>query len=268
MSGVAAGRSWIWNVLVIAVFVGSGHPAAAQDADTQARAHFGLGSEYYEAGDFERAAREFWAAYELSNRPQLLYNVYVARLDAGNLSQALTALQMYLELAPDVRNRLELEAQERELAAGVESMRISEAQREATAAGNPPPRPEAPVSGPGDTPPPVPVDRGAGSSTVPWLMVAGGGALVLAGAVTGLLAIGAESDLENLCPHDRCPAGFEDKQQEGGTLAAVTDVLWVTGVVAAGVGVVLLVAGEDDGGPDLRAGCDGSGCYASFAASL
>ena len=46
--------------------------------DMEARQHFMIGKTLYDAGRFQQAAEEFDSAYQLSKRPQLLYNVYVA----------------------------------------------------------------------------------------------------------------------------------------------------------------------------------------------
>src|SRR4051794_20172946 len=53
--------------------------------DMEARQHFMIGKTLYDAGRFQQAAEEFDSAYQLSKRPQLLYNVYVAHREAGNL---------------------------------------------------------------------------------------------------------------------------------------------------------------------------------------
>jgi tetratricopeptide (TPR) repeat protein len=63
--------------------------------DAEAREHFQLGRSFYEQGSFQQAAEEFEIAYRLSARPQLLYNVYVARRDAGNQPMAIDALRGY-----------------------------------------------------------------------------------------------------------------------------------------------------------------------------
>jgi tetratricopeptide (TPR) repeat protein len=74
-------------------------PAAAQsgDDDERARVHFQAGSQYYEVGDYELAAREFEQAYELSGRVELLYNLYSAHDRAGSYEPAADALERYLE---------------------------------------------------------------------------------------------------------------------------------------------------------------------------
>ena len=59
-------------------------PATGQPPsdDEAARRHFRLGQAYYQNGQFPEAAAEFEQAYQLSGRPQLLYNIYLAHRDA------------------------------------------------------------------------------------------------------------------------------------------------------------------------------------------
>src|SRR4051794_6738550 len=62
-------------------------PASAP-SDDEARVHFRLGTAYYDSGRFAQAAEEFKQAHELSQRPQLLYNLFLAYRDAGDLVHA------------------------------------------------------------------------------------------------------------------------------------------------------------------------------------
>src|SRR5688500_8532502 len=73
----------------------------AQGGDDEARRHFRLAEAHYANASFEEAAREFEEAYRLSQRPQLLYNIYLAYRDAADIDHAADALRRYLELVPD-----------------------------------------------------------------------------------------------------------------------------------------------------------------------
>src|SRR5688500_16104728 len=89
-------------------------PAAAQPepGSTQedaARGHFLLGRAHVEAGRFAEAAEQFQRAYDISHRPQLLYNVFLSHRDAGNLPAAIAALRQYLVELPEVTDRPALE---------------------------------------------------------------------------------------------------------------------------------------------------------------
>jgi len=85
-------------------------PAVSPDADRAAREHFTRGREAFSQGDFATAAREFSQAYELSGRPQLLYNIGTTYERLHNWEEANLALTRYLERVPDAPDRAEVQA--------------------------------------------------------------------------------------------------------------------------------------------------------------
>lgn len=95
-------------------------------SDAAAMSLFNAASSLYEAGRFLDAAQQFEAAYELSPRPSLLFNAYLAYRDAGRNESAVRSLAAYLENAPDAPDAERLTAR---LAAMRES-----AEQDATAA--------------------------------------------------------------------------------------------------------------------------------------
>lgn len=248
--------------------------AAASPADSEeARMHFDLARRYYDTGRFDDAAREFEAAYAMSPLPPLTYNLYLAYRDGGQDVQAARWLRRYLDSdAPQGATRSRLEARLQVLE---ERLRSSAAGDEAA---DPQTAPQA--DEPGETSlspddPPVATEdepTGDGPGVAPWILVGAGGALIAAGAVTGLMALGESSDLDDLCPtRDTCSAGFEDAASRGETLAVVTDVLWISGAAAAVTGVLwALLAGDDDQESTPRAGlaCDDTGCIATLRGAL
>lgn len=97
-------------IVAVALTLVSLAPGVRADSnDEAARIHFQSGTRYYERGDYEDAVREFRAAYELSGRPQLLYNLYLAHERLGHYREAAQALGGYLEQAPEVEDRERLE---------------------------------------------------------------------------------------------------------------------------------------------------------------
>ncbi|MCS6798721.1 MAG: tetratricopeptide repeat protein [Myxococcota bacterium] len=240
---------------------------SAQSTDDEARMHFRLGRAYHDSGRFLEAAREFETAYRLSQRPQLLYNIFVAYRDAGETARAADALARYIELVPDAEDiatlRARLEVMRRQLASsgsasGQPPPSSSTGQGE-PGAGATPPSPQrtdaatttsaAPASDPSGTAaaPSEPEAGTAGIGIAP-LVVGGAGLAILAtAAVTGVLALGKQSQLDEVCrPVDGrrlCdPASdWESIRNAGETLATVTDVLLVAGVLAVGTAVALHV---------------------------
>lgn len=205
-------------------------PVAAQsgDADELARRHYALGEELYQRGELLEAAQAFEESYRLSGREELLYNVFLAYRDAGELVRAAAALRAYLEAVPEAPNaallRARLEALEAELAeaASAPAPVTSEA--------------EPAVTTTTTTPSPV----GA--------IVAGvGGAALVAGIVTGALAMDRASTLSTLCGPERlCPPGHEPILSEAQSLALATDVLLIVGGLTAATGLVLALVMPGD----------------------
>jgi tetratricopeptide (TPR) repeat protein len=206
-------------------------------SEQQARAHFKIGQTLYDSGRFREAAEEWEKAYALSKRDALLYNIYVAQRDASDWPKAIDALSRYLATTdPDAAQRVNLEAR-------LKSMQEALAASEAKAAEAAP----APAPAPARTPAPAPQEEKS-SSVLPLALVITGGALVAGSVVTGLITSGKVSDIEQACPNDACPAGFDlaGERDSASTLATVTDVLWISGAAFATVGVVLWLMGDDE----------------------
>jgi len=241
-------------------------PVAAQDANEgRARAAFRLGQAHYENGNFVEAAKQFEKAYELSKRPQLLYNIYLAYRDAIQPEAAARALRQYLEKAPDIENRFQLEARLRVLEKNLD--KPSQKQEQESAVQPEPavePEEEQPSEqkpAPEETQPSVqeesPVedmaeDKESGEfPLVPVILMGSGGAMVLGSVITGIMTTSAQSDLEDKCPDKQCQPGsdWESTKNSGQTLAIVTDVLLFGGIAVAGVGLVLLLLDGDEADP-------------------
>lgn len=234
--------------------------------DERAKAHFRVGTSLYESGRFNEAAEEWQKAFELSQRSELLYNVYVAYRDAATSNdKAIAALRKYLELGRiEATRRLQLEARLRAMEEAAAQNPTAAAPAETTAA----PETAAPAA---SEPQRAPVASEGSSSVLPIVLIAAGGALIVTSVITGLMVNGVESKLEDNCPNDVCPASFdrEGEVSKGNTLIALNAITGVTGVLAAGVGVVLLALGGGDESPTTNAqsstpslslGCGAQGC--------
>jgi hypothetical protein len=96
-----------------------------------------------------------------------------------------------------------------------------------------------------------------------WPYVLGGAGAVLLGTslVTGLGASAQRDELERACTGDVCDPSLKPMRDRADRLAALTDVFWITGAIAAGVGVTLFVLDLDrPGAPALDAGCFDAAC--------
>ena len=243
---------------------GGGMTAERQLNDEAARQHFRVATRYYDEGRFADAAQQFEEAYELSGRPELLYNAYIAHREANQQPDAAAMLERYLAEVPGAPDRANLEARlaelERAIATNSEQQAALEAarlraDREAAARRQAEAEPEV----------------------WPWIIFGVGAAAAIAGAVTGPMALIAAGDLSAQCDSQGLcdPAiDVEARRADAQTLALVTDILLIGGGTIAGVGLILgLVFGLGGGGtadqgesdaPEASAGCDGTGCYATL----
>lgn len=297
-----------WLLLGLAVFctvpvaTASRVSAQTESDDDAARRHFRLGQAHYENGEFAEAATEFDEAYRLSQRPQLLYNIYVAYRDAGDMPHAARALRSYLELVENPENgaqlRARLVAMERVLgssgtttttdtttdtatdttstdttstdtsASDTATDTTSTATSSDTTSSS-----DTTTSSSSDTESGGGSGGGFGSSPVGWIVGGVGAAAMIAGIVTGVMALDAQSTLDNQCgpDHHSCPAGFESTQSTGQALGAATDGLLIGGGVALAAGVVLLFLLTDGGAsdaPPVSASCGPTGCSAFVQGSF
>lgn len=128
----------------------------------------------------------------------------------------------------------------------------------------------------------APVSDGArGSSIGPWVVMGIGGAMLVTGAVTGIVALGKTHDIEAQCPNDVCPKSFdlEGERSSAKTFVRITDVLLIGGGLVTLAGLGWLVLGSRGGTeteppkPALApaglraipsAGCGPDGCRASM----
>lgn len=286
----AHARGSVWSGLVSLVLLAvlamtSSQAAHAQapgtDREEEARAHFRLSQSHYELGHFAEAAAELERAYALSPRPDLLYNLYVARRDAGELAAAASALRQYLDEGEHIENaallRHRLAALEAQLAAGDASVGTEadddDAPGDAEIAAQDAEEPSAPIEAGAarSTEAAVPVETSRSPSPVGYAVLGVGSAAIVAGLVTGGLALDRYGALEASCGVDHgCPPGSEGARDEGLALATSTDALLLGGGVIAAVGVVLLftVLDEAPSPPPVSAACDGDGCRAACSLSF
>ena len=260
-------------------------PAMAQETikqeernldDKTARAHFRTGALHYDSGRFEQAASEFVKAFELSRRKELLFNAYVAYRDGGNERKAAWALKQYLAQPGKIDDRANLEARLQTLEARVASLDEQEAKRkelarqatEAEAARKAleekrkrdreqweAEQAEARGAGPG-----------------PWVLLGTGGAALVGGIVTGIMANSAEADIEDNCPGNLCPTSYDLDGNKGRarSLAVTTDILLFGGAAIAASGAAWYLIhrmgqSKEQKPPPVTgsAGCSSSGCMAT-----
>lgn len=202
--------------------------AAAQEGttearDREARSLFEAGRTAFEDGRYADAREYFEHAYELSGRPELLYNIGSAEDRLRHDSEALTAFAGYLEAIPEAENRAEVEARITTLRAAVAEHEALETSSRAAAAA-------APASGSGPT--------------ILWTWIAGAGALAFGGAAIGLwvLANDQYATLDRGCLALRGGCTAEEISASGVELdVTLTNVFFVGSLVLAGATALALV---------------------------
>lgn len=252
--------------------------AEAQDPedDAAARRAFRLGEAHYANGEFAQAAEQFEEAYRLSGRPRLMFNAYLAYRDMQDLPNSARTLRRFLDETEDLpageRDQLtaRLAAIERAMEqSGAGTTDGSTTGSEDTGdAGTDTSESDTSTGSTGsDTATPPATGGGGGFSPSPvGFVVAGAGvALGVAAIITGVMSSSDLSTLEERCSNDVCPDDPElrDAHSRGQTLALVTDVFWISGVVALGAGVALIFALQEGGDDSASAGmgCTPEGCF-------
>ncbi len=127
------------------------------------------------------------------------------------------------------------------------------------------PRPAPRVGG--DEPRPAP------RSVAPWVVAGVGGALLAAGAITGIVALGKTSSISDTCPKDVCPSSFdlEGARSSARTFVSLTDGLLIGGgaLVLGGLTWGLLSGGKGGAdAPKVAAACSPQGCLTTARVSF
>ncbi len=227
--------------------------AAAQGADNRARLHFESGTAYYDAGDYEDALREFQNAYELSERPGLLYNLYLCHERLANLPEAIAALERYLAEGDPGERREVLETRLgnlRERQARVESGAVTEAEAEAETEAEAEAQAESVDAGTGTHTGDEP--RGGSSIPTPAIVSLGiTGAGALTWAIFGILAASEDGSLSGGC----AAAGTctEDDVSSLRTFNVVADIGFAVTIAGAAATALLWLLLDSDGGEETRA---------------
>jgi tetratricopeptide (TPR) repeat protein len=81
------------------------------------------------------------------------------------------------------------------------------------------------------------------SKLVPYVALGIGGAGILAGGVTGLLALGKKGDIDKECVGTKCSTKGLDAANGAKSMATISNIGFAVGVVGIGVGVTMLLLG-------------------------
>ena len=113
--------------------------------------------------------------------------------------------------------------------------------RAADVAAVPPPAAGQPV-----TEPPPEGGKKGGSKTLAFVAFGVGGAGLVVGSITGLLAISKHGDLKDTCPDGTCPASAQSDVDSYKTMGTISTVGFIVAGVGAVAGTVLLFTGSKE----------------------
>lgn len=206
------------------------------DPDQQARELYSAGELAYGEGRFDEALGLFQRAYELSGRPELLYNVGLAATNAGDERAALAALEQYLRDIPEAPNRGIVEGRianlRREIEEEETNAHAAEEERARQAA--------------------LEAERARASNdgvrTAGWALTIAGGVLAAGGVATlvpGLLDVSTVNDAAEGTPWSDLRGPYERAPILTGVGYAAIGV----GVCALGVGLGLALSATDPEAP-------------------
>jgi tetratricopeptide (TPR) repeat protein len=201
--------------------------SAQSDPDGEARRLFLEGDAFYAEGRYEEAIERFERSYALSGRPALLFNLANSYERLGQYASAAEALRRYLERADNAdRATLEARLANLEARAGIRDGDEDEGGGEEE---------EAPIE-----------PEGSGLSTVGWVMLGIGGALVAGGAVSAALTLDPRARIDELCVNGVCPDEASGALSEDETFSLLADIGLFGGAAVAVTGLVLALVGASD----------------------
>lgn len=215
----------------------------------RAREVFQAGQTAFAEGRFEEASSLWLRAYELADRPAILYNIGTAYDRAGDEARALDYYRRYLDADPDAAN------------GAYTRSRIDVLTRTASATDDEP----APIDD-GDgaapvAPPAASAEPEARRAAPAIALFAVAGAAGVTGLALGLRAIGTHSELEDACPGGACDESERAAVDRMGRVALAADVLLGISLASALAAVVALVVGApSDEAPPVEASCTREGC--------
>lgn len=94
---MTATRCW----MILAATLAMPSPVRAQEPIDMAKTHYASAAAYYGRGQYKEAVREFKAAYTLSKKPDLLYNIAQCWERLGDLARSISYYNRYLTESPN-----------------------------------------------------------------------------------------------------------------------------------------------------------------------
>lgn len=235
-------KQWMGAVLA-AVVMGTASPAQAQP-DDEFKTLVDEGMRAYKRRQYDAAINAFESAFAIRREPELIYNVARAYEKSLDSTKAIQTYERFLRLQGTTA---ELRAKALTALEGLRAERraLDRARREVA-----PPPPPAPTPAARGTKVPLEVRRPAPepkSRALEWTLIGSGAAMAVAGGVFALLASMDNSDFDDRVSDGNATAEeLNDIKDDVDRNALIADILIPTGLLAAGVGVLLFVVDPDE----------------------
>lgn len=216
--------------LFVAAALGAACPVFAQTSSPEARARelFELGTKAFDESRYDKAEAAFSEAYELSHRAGFLWNMAQCARLRGDDSRALELYREYLAKSPKGSERAEAQQ-------WVERLEAQSAQPAASGASTAPVQPPEPAAEPERS-------HWMSDPTLPWVLGGIGVAGFAVGGVTGVMALGKGSIVDEECNGSACSRAGKEAADSGKKLSTASNVGFGVGVAGAAAAVVLLLA--------------------------
>ncbi len=222
-------------------------PSVEASTDEKAREHYLRGERYYAEGDYELSIQEFRAAYDLSNRPKLLFNLANAYERLSRFELAIEALRTYSATLPEYeRNALSKRIQNLETRADEKAKRdealVALSKQKATEAKVVGTQPQSTILQNGTTT--TEQSEVKSSDTLGWAVLGTGVGVIGVGGIMALLARNARNKAEPNCLNDFCVEGAQEFIDDDKRYSLFADIAFGVGTVAAVTGLVFLISGD------------------------
>lgn len=185
------------STIAIALVLATAPARAQPSVQAQAKQHFKQGKALQDAGKYDDAVAQYRAAYDLDQRPEMLFNIAQVYRLGNHKQQAVDYYQQYLAAQPDGPGAREARQWIAELTRQIEADRPLPSE---------PAQPEPPPTTPPSSPPPrsepepgaLTVTRSSPQLRIAGLATAGAGAIGLGfGVVFGIKARSAADTISN-----------------------------------------------------------------------
>lgn len=230
-------RRYLLHLLTTLLVCLGGAAYAGPDEETaRARELFQRAEGRYGAGEYKEALELYQQAYKLKPLPGFLFNLGQCERKLGRCDKALVHFREFLRQLPGAPNRETVEALIRECEVEVQKTKKERDRPVGATAASPPEKSTAPSS-PEPPPKPTITARPREGLHPVWFWSCAGlaGALLVTGAVTGVLTLDMSSEYKDSATPQNRRRELKDNAAITGNVSTVTIAAGAAAAVATGV---------------------------------